>query len=94
MSNRRGQLKMTKLRHSSLDLADPDWNKKQSADVLSKAKNKLFLLSDALKHKKNEDNQTLPKSMTQCTLDYFFKHSQSKHNEGRLFHPLEWFDFN
>lgn len=82
MSNRRGQLKLTKLRHSSLDLADPDWNKKhQSVDVVSKAKNKLFLLS----HKKNDDSQ-LPKSMTQCTLDYFFKHSQTKQNEGRLFH--------
>lgn len=82
MSKKKNQLKMTKIRHSSLDLAelaDPD-NKKKHVDVLSRAKNKLLNLSDALKYRKPDENQNKPlaKSMTQCTLDYFFKQPQNR----------------
>ncbi|XP_019772881.2 capon-like protein isoform X1 [Dendroctonus ponderosae] len=86
MSNKKqlNELNMTKLRHSSLDLADPELKKKHS-DVLSRAKHKLLNLSDALKHRKAEENQEKPlsKSMTQCTLDYFFKHSQNRDEDTR-----------
>ncbi|XP_066260341.1 capon-like protein isoform X1 [Euwallacea similis] len=82
MSNRHNQT-MTKLRHSSLDLADPEVKKKH-VDVLSKAKNKLLNLTQ----KKIED-KPLAKSMTQCTLDYFFKHSQQNDNSVQPRIPLQ-----
>lgn len=62
-------------------MADPEIVKKKQ-DVLSKARNKLLNLSDALKSSKNlevpDQKKTITKSMTQVTLDYFFKHSPNK----------------
>ncbi|XP_076262823.1 uncharacterized protein LOC143197911 isoform X1 [Rhynchophorus ferrugineus] len=84
MSNKRGQLKMTKLRHSSLDLADVEIKKKQHQDVLTRARNKILMLGDALKYRKPDDNKALAKSMTQCTLDYLFKHSQAKEKTDHI----------
>ncbi|XP_060519488.1 capon-like protein isoform X2 [Cylas formicarius] len=67
--------KLTSVRHSSLDLPDLESSKKR--DVLTRARNKLLTLGDALKHKQQQ-NKPLSKSMTQCTLDYFFKHNSGK----------------
>ncbi|XP_050312336.1 uncharacterized protein LOC126747631 isoform X3 [Anthonomus grandis grandis] len=69
----------TKFRHSSLDLVHQRDDPATRHDVLSRAKNKLLSLSDALKHRKTDENQNkpLPKSITQCTLDYFVKHERA-----------------
>ncbi|XP_030761617.1 uncharacterized protein LOC115886539 isoform X2 [Sitophilus oryzae] len=88
-NNKRNQLKMSKLRHSSLDLAEVEMKKKQHQDVLTRARNKFLMLSDALKNRKadeNQNNRPLPKSMTQCTLDYLFKHSQEKDKNHHGYH--------
>ncbi|XP_018565935.1 capon-like protein isoform X1 [Anoplophora glabripennis] len=73
--------KKSKVRHPSLEMADPEVIKKKQ-DVLSKARNKLLNLSDALKSSKNlevpDQKKTITKSMTQVTLDYFFKHCPNK----------------
>lgn len=68
-----------KTRHTSLDMADPDCVKKKQ-DMLSKARNKFWNLSDTLKQGKNAtlDREQQKKSRTQATLDYFFKPSHNK----------------
>lgn len=63
-------------RHGNPEAAEETKKK----DVITKAKNKFLTLSDSLKTSKHLDlpDQTkrsgLTKSMTQVTLDYFFKH--------------------
>lgn len=61
-------------RHGNLETADP-----KKKDVITKARNKLLTLSDSLKTNKNielpdHSKKNISKSMTQTTMDYFFKH--------------------
>lgn len=70
---------MVRARHTSLEMPDPEAalkNKKQ--DVLSKARSKFLTLGDALKNRTTLEPPQLKKSMTQATLEYFFKHSHNK----------------
>lgn len=65
-----------KTRHTSIDMSDPECVKKKQ-DMLTRARNKLWNLSDALKQGKvaGMDKEQQRKSRTQATLDYFFKSS-------------------
>ncbi|KAG5898192.1 hypothetical protein JTB14_013234 [Gonioctena quinquepunctata] len=77
--------KEIRVRHASLDMLDPETVVKKKQDVLTKAKNKLISLSDALKSNKNLDvadphKKGMTKSKTQVTLDYFFKHCPNKNH--------------
>lgn len=73
--------KKSKVRHASLEMADPEIVKKKQ-DVLSKARSKLLNLGEALKSSKGlevpDQKKTITKSMTQVTLDYFLKHCPTK----------------
>lgn len=64
-----------KTRHTSIDMADPECVVKKKQDMLTRARNKLWNLSDALKQGKvaGMDKEQQRKSRTQATLDYFFK---------------------
>lgn len=66
-----------KTRHTSIDMTDPECVVKKKQDMLTKARNKLWNLSDALKQTKitGMDKEQQRKSRTQATLDYFFKSS-------------------
>lgn len=78
-------------RRGLLDTAE---DAKKKPDVITKARNKLHNLSDSLKSNKHSDlsdqaKKGINKSMTQVTLDCFFKHSPNKnhvyansHSEG------------
>lgn len=64
---------MTKTRHSSLDMPDPEVVvKEQKKNVLSKARAKLYNLSDVWNWNRIDVDGN-KKSRTQATLDYFFK---------------------
>nr|CAI5867069.1 unnamed protein product [Callosobruchus analis] len=72
-------------RHTSLDMPDVEAvTKKKHSDMLQRARHKLLNLSDALKHRNMEVPDThkkgIGKSMTQVTLDYFFKHGGQNKN--------------
>lgn len=63
-------------RHGYLETAE---DTKKKPDVISKTRSKLFTLSESLKSNKHLDlpehaTKGISKSMTQVTLDYFFKH--------------------
>ncbi|VEN35181.1 unnamed protein product [Callosobruchus maculatus] len=78
--------KEQRTRHTSLDMPDVEAvTKKKHSDMLQRARHKLLNLSDALKHLNLEVSEAhkkgIGKSMTQVTLDYFFKHGgQSKNH--------------
>lgn len=68
---------LRKTRHSSLDM--PEEKKKQ--DMLSKARNKLYNLSDVLKPRYDGEK----KSLTQSTIDYFFKTCPNKDKQSHVY---------
>nr|CAH7718566.1 unnamed protein product [Callosobruchus chinensis] len=77
--------KEQRTRHTSLDMPDVEAvTKKKHSDMLQRARHKLLNLSDALKHRNLEVSEAhkkgLGKSMTQVTLDYFFKHGGQNKN--------------
>ncbi|CAH1999421.1 unnamed protein product [Acanthoscelides obtectus] len=78
--------KEQRTRHTSLEMPDVEAvTKKKHSDMLQRARHKLLNLSDALKHRNLEVSEAhkkgMAKSMTQVTLDYFFKHGgQSKNH--------------
>lgn len=73
MSNKK---KMVRARHSSLEMPDPEVVVKKKHDMLTKARLKFMNLSEALKSTKNIDDKK--RTMTQATIDYFFKHCPNK----------------
>lgn len=75
MSRKEKRAAMTKTRHSSLDMLDPEVvvkDQKKKQDVLSKARNKLHTFSDVWNWNR-QDVDGAKKSRTQATLDYFFR---------------------
>lgn len=73
---------LRKTRHSSLDMPDAEVKEKKKQDnMLSKAKNKLYNLSDVLKPR--FDGGDMKKSLTQSTIDYFFKSCPNNNNITR-----------
>lgn len=80
MSKKNKEL-LGKTRHSSLDMPDVEVKEKKKQAMLSKARNKLYNLSDVLKPK--FDNEK--KSLTQSTLDYFFKSCPNKEKQSQIY---------
>ncbi|KAF5303689.1 hypothetical protein FQR65_LT00833 [Abscondita terminalis] len=81
MTNRVQMRNAAKTRHPSLEMPDPEVVKKKHQDMLTRAKTKLFNISDALRTNKllNGDTDAQhKKSRTQATLDYFFKSCPNK----------------
>lgn len=67
-----------KTRHKSLDMQDPQCVVKKKQDMLTKAKNKFWNFGETLRQGKNANSdKDHPKSKTQTTLDYFFKHNKA-----------------
>lgn len=87
MSNRIDRQNMMKTRHPSLEMPDNEIvKKKQHQDMLTKAKNKLLNLSDALKTNRilNGDVEHQKKSRTQSTLDYLFKPCPNRNEKNQI----------
>ncbi|XP_044269724.1 capon-like protein isoform X1 [Tribolium madens] len=70
---------LVKVRHSSLDMPDPEVVVKKKQDMLTKARNKLFNLGETLKTHKIDGDQH-KKTVTQATIDYIFKHCPKEKN--------------
>lgn len=74
-----------KTRHKSLDMQDTQCVVKKKQDMLTKAKNKFWNFSESLRQGKTASiDKEHPKSKTQSTLDYFFKHHH--HNKTDKVH--------
>lgn len=73
-----------KVRHSSLEMADPEIVVKKKHDMLTKARNRLINLSEALKTSKM-DGENQRRGVTQATLDYFFKHSPNQKDKNQVY---------
>jgi hypothetical protein len=70
--------RMVRARHASLEMPDPEVVVKKKQDVLTKARNKLMNLGEVLKATKSIEADHHKKTMTQATIDYFFKHCPNK----------------
>lgn len=68
--------RLAKVRHSSLDMPDPEVVVKKKQDMLTKAKNKLFNLGENVKSNGDHHKRTV----TQATIDYIFKHCPKEKN--------------
>lgn len=81
--SRKNKETLQKTRHTSIDLPDPEIivKEKKKQDMLSKARNKLYNLSDVLKSRSDGEK----KSLTQSTLDYFFKPCPNKEKHSQVY---------